>query len=199
MLNVQHAQRFYAIALAVLAGILLYWILLHWWFIAPLQQMAEEKRVLQTTYQRYSTLEAQRGSIQAQLESITRRSLPVEGMLAEGEPEVASAQLMQLISDRLSLAPATGVVCSILNRTPQTTSPDGPFLRIKVNVDMECGIESLAGTLHRLESEQPYLVVETLSIQRTPDSTEAQAQQGRLVVKMQVSGLLSAKQAAEHE
>lgn len=199
MYKTRRAQRFYAITLVVLMGILLYWVLLHWWFIAPLQQMAEEAEILQASYQRFSTLEAQRGFIQHQLESVTRRPLSDEGLLTAGEPEVATAQLMQLVSERLSLGPVTGIACSVLSRTPQTATPHGQLLQIKVNVDLECGIESLAGTLHRLESEQPYLVVDTLSIQRAPNSTEAQDQQSRLAVKMQVSGLLSAMQAAEHE
>ncbi|MFL7963371.1 type II secretion system protein GspM [Pseudomonas kielensis] len=199
MYKTRRAQRFYAIALVVLVGILLYWVLLHWWFIAPLQQMAEEEEILQASHQRFSTLEAQRGFIQAQLESVTRRPLSDEGLLTTGEPEVATAQLMQLVSERLSLGPVTGIACTVLSRTPQTAIQDGQLLQVKVNVDMECGIESLAGTLYRLESEQPYLVVDTLSIQRTPNSTEAQDQQGRLAVKMQVSGLLSAMQVAGHE
>ncbi|WP_207281723.1 type II secretion system protein GspM [Pseudomonas sp. FW300-N2F2] len=199
MYKTRRAQRFYAIALVILMGTFLYWVLLHWWFIAPLQQMAEEVEVLQVSYQRFSTLEAQRGFIQAELESVTRRPLPSEGLLTADEPEVATAQLMQLVSERLSLEPATGIACTVLSRSPQTATPNGQLLQIKVNVDMECGIESLAGTLHRLESEQPYLVVDTLSIQRAPNSTGAQDQQGHLVVKMQVSGLLSAMQAAGHE
>ncbi|WP_420232917.1 type II secretion system protein GspM [Pseudomonas sp. ABY48] len=199
MYKIRRAQRFYAIALVVLMGTFFYWALLHWWFIAPLQQMAEETEILQVSYQRFSTLEAQRGFIQAELESVTRRPLPSEGLLTADEPEVATAQLMQLVSERLSLEPATGTACTVLSRSPQTATPNGQLLQIKVYVDMECGIESLAGTLHRLESEQPYLVVDTLSIQRAPNSTEEQDQQGRLAVKMQVSGLLSAMQVAGHE
>lgn len=192
-------QRYLAIALAVLAGVFLYFFLIHWWMVAPWQRIDEETHFLQASYQRFSALVAQREELQAQLDLQRQHPLSNRGLLTAREPEVAISQLMQLVSERLSLEPATGVACRVLNRVPQIGASDGMLVPVAVSVDLECGIESLTGTLHRLESEPPYLLIDTLSIQRLVAQDSAQSSSGRLSVKLQVRGYLSVSPAVDHE
>jgi general secretion pathway protein M len=192
-------QRYFAIALAMLAGVFLYFFMIHWWLVAPLQRIDEEEHALQASYQRFSALVAQREELQARLDLQRQHPLSSRGLLTAREPEVAMSQLMQLISERLSLEPAAGISCSVLNRVPQLGASEGPLVSVAVSVDLECGIESLTGTLHRLESEPPYLLIDTLSIQRLVSQDTAQSSSGRLSVNLQVRGYLSISPAIDHE
>ncbi|MGY2413095.1 type II secretion system protein GspM [Pseudomonas pergaminensis] len=192
-------QKCFAIALAMLAGVVLYFFLIHWWVVAPWQRIDEEEHALRASYQRFSALVAQREELQARLDLQRQRPLSSRGLLTAREPEVAMSQLMQLVSERLSLEPATGVACSVLNRVPQIGASDGPLIPVALSVDLECGIESLTGTLHRLESEPPYLLIDTLSIRRLVSQDTVQSSSGRLSVKMQVRGYLSVSSVVDHE
>ncbi|MDF3202952.1 type II secretion system protein GspM [Pseudomonas sp. 1912-s] len=192
----QQRQRVLAISLVFIFGVFFYISLIHWWLVAPLMDMADEDVVLQASYQRYMTLEAQRGPVQSRLEALQQLSVPSVGLLNPGGPEVAIAQLMQLVLERLSSTPSSGVACTVLNRTPLAATADNSLIKVRVNVDLECGIESLAGTLHKLEGEMPYLTVETLSVQRRGAIPGTSLQDNRLTVKMQISGFQAMTQVS---
>lgn len=193
------AQRAGAILLALLSLLLAYFGLVHWWLVAPLQQMAEEEHLLQASYQRFAALEAQREVMQARLGAVREQPLHSDSLLSGTEPQAGSAQLMQLVAERVSLQPASGLACSVLNREPQPAQAQGQLMLIRVTVDLECGIESLTATLHRLENEAPYLRVDALNIRRTEPPAAVPEQAGRLAVQVQVSGYLSAVEVAAHE
>jgi general secretion pathway protein M len=195
----QTAQRICALALTAMVAVFAYLGLIHWWLVAPLQLLNEDEELLLASYQRYAVLDAQRVSIQARLESIRQQPLPAGSLLVASGPQAATAQLMQLASERLSLAPASGVACSLTNRMPQPVEPVGRLLKVRVNVDLICGIESLTATLHRLENEPPYIKVDAFSIRRMDPTSTTQSQQSRLAIKLQLSGFLSASDAAKNE
>lgn len=192
-------QRACAIILALSSVLLAYLVLVHWWLVAPLQQMAEEEQLLQASYQRFAALEAQRDVMQARLSAVREQPLHSDSLLGGSEPQAGSAQLMQLVAERVSLQPATGLACSVLNREPQPAQAQGQLMVVRVSVDLECGIESLAATLHRFENEPPYLRVDALNIRRSEQPAAAPEQAGRLTVQVQVSGYLSVAQDAAHE
>jgi general secretion pathway protein M len=193
------AQRLCALALA--AGVLaLACMGLHGWFVAPLQRIAEEEQLMQLAHQRFARLVAQREAIKAQLEAAGERSVAEDGLLSGRAPEAAQAQSMQLVVDRLALQPASGPPCSVLNRSPGPLQAQGQLLRITLDVQLECGAEALASTLHRLESERPYLQVQALSVRRQgPMRMDGEAASGLLSVQVQLAGYLRGGEGGEHD
>lgn len=190
-------QRFCAIALVAIVGLFIYMALIHWWLVAPLQQVADDEGLLLASYQRFAALEAQRSMIQTRLEKVRQHPLPMGSLLVANGPEAAMAQLMQLVSERISRTPASGLACSLMNRLPRPNEQMGQLLRIQMDVELECGIESLAQTMHRLESEPPYLKVEAFSIRSMGAAMHAPTSHGRLAVRLQVSGFLGATEVAK--
>ncbi|RMO98141.1 proteinral secretion pathway protein GspM [Pseudomonas syringae pv. philadelphi] len=185
------AQRACAIALALTALTIAYFGLIHWWLVAPLQRISEEEQVLRDLYTRYSALEAQRSAIQTRLEETRQRPLPKGSLLNASGPEAATAQLMQLISSRIFSKPERGLGCSIKSRLPQPVEAAGQVLKIRVDVELECGIESLTKTLYRMETEPPFLKVNALSIHRDSSAVGAQSRLNHLAVKLQIGAYLS--------
>ena len=84
------AQRAGAILLALLSLLLAYFGLVHWWLVAPLQQMAEEEHLLQASYQRFAALEAQREVMQARLGAVREQPLHSDSLLSGTEPQAGS-------------------------------------------------------------------------------------------------------------
>lgn len=189
-------QRFCAIVLALVALWLAYWVLIHWWLVAPLQDIVQEEALLQASYQRYTTLAAQRGAIQAQLDSKQRNPLPPGSLLKADSEQAATAQVMQLVFERLASSPASGIPCTLMNRLPQAAQTAGELLRVRVDVDLECGIESLAGTLYRLENESPMLKVAAFNLRQLQALRPGQ---GRLGVKLQVIGFMEQVKVENHD
>lgn len=190
------AQRVCAVALALLAAVLAWWLLVQWWLLAPLAQISEEQTTLQAAHQRYAALEAQRDNVQRQLAALEQQPLPAGSLLTASSPEAATAQVMQLIVERALPAADSGLACSVVNRLPQTPSPAGGLVRVGVQAELECGIESLAAMLYRLENTTPYLKVDAFEIRRGQPAGPGQE---RLNVRLQVSGLLASAKEASHD
>ncbi len=184
-------QRACALSLMVAAMFMAYFCLFHWWLVSPLQHISDEEQELQISYQRFAILESQRSVIQARLDETEKRPLPKGSFLVASGAEAATAQLMHLVSSRIASKPESGLSCSITNRLPQAAEEAGEVVRIRVDVELECGIESLIKTLYRMETEPPFLKVDALSIQRTESVISSQPFISRLAVKLQVTGYLS--------
>lgn len=192
-------QRLSAVALVAAALIAVYLGLIHWWLVAPLQHIAEEEQTLRSAYLRYATLEAQRSFIQTRLEETRQRPLPKGSFLVASGAEAATAQLMQLISSRIAPNPESGLSCSIKNRLAQAAQQAGEVLKIRVDVELECGVESLTKTLYRMETEPPFLTIDALSIRRVGSMTAQSTASGALAVQLQISGYLSNTEVTIHE
>ncbi|MDH0648596.1 type II secretion system protein GspM [Pseudomonas sp. GD03858] len=190
-----NARRGLALALLLLALASLYGLLLQPWLLAPLQQQSEEETVLLASYQRYWALETQRAAIEARLAAADNHPLPADSLLAGTTPEVAQAQMMQLLVDRMSVQPDTGLPCEMLNRAPRTPSLQGQLTQLVVDVQMRCGIEALAATLYRFENEPPYLLVDALDIRRQ----DAGGSQGSLAVRLQIRSYQGRGEGQGHE
>lgn len=192
----RRAQRGSAVVLTAMAMVVAYFGLIHWWLVAPLQHIWEEEQALRSAYKRYAPLQAQRSVIQARLEETRQRPFPDGSFLAAGTAEAATAQLMQLVSSRTAPKTESGLDCSIKNRLPQSAEEAGEVLKIRVDVELECGIESLAKTLYRMETEPPFLKVDALSVQRIRPLSGSRPGQSQLAVRLQVSGYLRKTEVA---
>ncbi|MCM8915450.1 type II secretion system protein M [Pseudomonas inefficax] len=194
-----NARRFSAVALAAALLMLVYGLTFHPWVVGPMLKINEEEALLRASYQRFTRLEAQREAVKARLDAETQAPLAEGSLLTGPEPEAAQAQLMQLVVDRLDLQPSSGLPCSALNRLPKPVARQGQLRRIVVDAELQCGPQALATTLHKLESETPFLLVEHMDIRRLPQEQSEGPALHRLAINLQLVGYLGQTEGQVHE
>ena len=182
-------QRVAAVALAVLALLLGYLVLLHWWFVAPLQQIHSEMSDLRDTQSRYAAAIAQKPALLQRLAALGDGQAASQAFLATDDPNTAAADLMQRVVDVVA-ASTHGGRCVVSQKMPlpnPSATPGEPYRKAAVSINLSCDVEPLAEVLQALEQGTPYLFIDDLSIYRNPVA----AQQGNaapLEVQFTLSG-----------
>lgn len=188
------AERDRWLALALLLAVLglLYLLVLHPLFVAPLREADAHIRELQERDARLRGLLAQRPQVEQRLAALDAQG--GAGFLAEPTAELAAAALIQQLERVVGDASAGSRGCAIVNRTPLgDDAQGGRYRKVTVQVRLRCGNAETLAVLHALESARPWLFVDALNItaQRyfaVPGS--AQPQEGGLDVGFNLSGYL---------
>jgi len=182
-------SRIAAIVLLVLALLLAYVLLLHWWFVAPLEQIRSEMSQLRDTHSRYAAAVAEKPALQRRLAALGAGQAASDAFLAAADPNNAAADLMQQVVDVVGRNTGRGR-CTVSQKMPLPTPPasaNEPYRKAAVSISLSCDIEPLAAVLHALEQGTPYLFVDDLSVYRNP--VAAQRDQGApLEVQFTLSG-----------
>jgi general secretion pathway protein M len=171
---------------------LLYLLVLHPLFVAPLRETDARIQELQARDARLRGLLAQRAEVERRLAALDAQG--GAGFLAEPTAELAAATLIQQLEQVVVDASAGSRGCAIVNRTPLgDEAQGGRYRKVAVQVRLRCGNAETLAVLHALESARPWLFVDALSItaQRffaVPGS--AQPQQGGLDVGFTLYGYL---------
>ncbi|MEO8809540.1 MAG: type II secretion system protein GspM [Rhodanobacter sp.] len=192
-------SRLAAIALLLLALLLAYLVLLHWWFVAPLNQIDGEMAQLRETHSRYAAAIAEKPALQQRLAALGAGQAASDAFLAADDPNNAAADLMQQVVDVVGRG-SQGGRCLVSQKMPlpaPPTPPDEPYRKAAVSISLSCDIEPLAAVMQALEQGRPYLFVDDLSIYRNP--VAAQRDHGApLEVQFTLSGYVrpSANQPA---
>ncbi|OOG40232.1 type II secretion system protein GspM [Rhodanobacter sp. C05] len=184
-------SRIAAILLLLLTLLLGYFVLLHWWFVAPLRQIDNEMVDLRDTHSRYAAAIAEKPALQQRLATLGAGQAASSAFLADDDPNTASADLMQRVVDVVG-SNASGGSCQVSQKMPLSNppaTPGEPYRKAAVSINLSCDVESLANVLHALEQGMPYVFIDDLSIYRNPVA----AQQNRaapLEVQFTLSGYL---------
>lgn len=185
-------DRWLALALLLAVLGLLYLLVLHPLFVAPLRETDARIQELQARDARLRGLLAQRAQVERRLAALDAQG--GAGFLAEPTAELAAAALIQQLEQVVVDASAGSRGCAIVNRTPLGDEAQaGRYRKVAVQVRLRCGNAETLAVLHALESARPWLFVDALSItaQRffaVPGS--AQPQQGGLDVGFTLYGYL---------
>lgn len=185
-------DRWLALALLLAVLGLLYLLVLHPLFVAPLRETDARIHELQARDARLRGLLAQRAEVERRLAALDAQG--GAGFLAEPTAELAAAALIQQLEQVVVDASAGSRGCAIVNRTPLGDEAQrGRYRKVAVQVRLRCGNAETLAVLHALESARPWLFVDALSItaQRffaVPGS--AQPQQGGLDVGFTLYGYL---------
>lgn len=186
-------RRIAAITLTLLACAMAYLLSVHFWFIAPLAHIADEASTLNVASQQAYALLLRERERQAQLSRAEPPLTPANVLLAGPDGGAGVAQLLQLLSADLQAVTAEGMSCTLTNRTPGVPEQTGEYVQVKVGVGLDCLIEPLAKLIYSLETQRPYLFVESLSIRRiSPGEGE-----NHLAVQMSISGYLRGNSPVE--
>ena len=158
------AERWKILGGVALAIALLYLLLVHWWFTAPMLDMGGQIRDLRDQEQQLRVEIAQRPQLEARLGEVRQFEAANPGFLPENTRELASAGLVQRLQQVVSAASPNPNACQITAQTPTDMPSQEPFPRVMVQVRLRCGMGELAAILHALESGSPQLFIDNLDL-----------------------------------
>lgn len=184
-------SRIAAIGLLLLAVVIGYFVLLHWWFVAPLRQIRSDMVDLRDTQSRFATAIAEKPALQQRIAALGAGQAASSAFLAEDDPNTAAADLMQRVVDVVGTSTKTGS-CVVSQKVPipnPPATPGEPYRKAAVSINLSCDIESLAQVLQALEQGTPYVFIDDLSIYRNPVAAQSQPNQAApLEVQFTLSG-----------
>lgn len=193
-------SRISAIGLLILALVIAYFALLHWWFVAPLQQIRRDMVDLRDTHSRFAAAIAEKPALQQRIAALGAGQAASNAFLAEDDPNTAAADLMQRVVDVVSTS-TQGGSCVVSQKIPipnPPATPGEPYRKAAVSINLSCDVESLAEVLHALEQGVPYVFIDDLSIYRNPVAAQ-QNHAAPLEVQFTLSGYVRpARNAGTH-
>ena len=157
-------ERWRVLAVAALALLLAYLVLLHWWFTAPMLRLGGEIRDLREQEQSLRLEAAQRTRLEQRLAQVRAFEAGNPGFLPEANRELASAGLVQRLQQVVAGASPNPNACQITAQTPTDMPTKEPFPRVMVQVRLRCGMGELSAVLHALESGSPQLFIDNLDL-----------------------------------
>jgi general secretion pathway protein M len=176
-------SRTAAILLALVALAIAYFLLLHWWFVAPLLEVNGRMRDLQRIHAKYAAAIAEQPDLQKRVAKLERGGASVDAFLAANDPSAAAANLIQRATDVVSAHAGEGAGCSMPSKMPiEQDTGNEPFRRVSVSITLDCGLRPLAAVLHDFDRGLPYLFVDNLAVARSPT--------GRTQAQLTLSGYL---------
>lgn len=176
-------SRIAAVALALVALLAAYFLLLHWWFVAPLLGVDGQMHGLRQLRAKYAAAIAEQPELKRRVATLERGGASVNAFLAAADPSTASADLIQRASDVVAAHAHEGAGCNMPSKMPiEQDSGNEPFRRVSVSITLDCGMQPLAAVLHDFDRGLPYLFVDNLTIARSPT--------GRMQAQLSLSGYL---------
>lgn len=163
-------SRLAAVVVLLLSVLLGYFVLLHWWFVAPLEQLHADMADLRGSQSRYAAAIAEKPALQRRIAAIGVGQAASDAFLAEDDPNTAAADLMQRVVDVVGNS-THGGSCVVSQKMPMPNppaTPGEPYRRAVVSINLACDVEPLAAVLQALEQGKPYLFIDDLSIFRNP-------------------------------
>ena len=190
-------RRLAALGLLLLALVAAYFLLLHWWFVAPLRAIDAQMADLRDTQARYAAAIAQKPELEKRVAALGAGQAASSAFLPENDTNTAAAGLMQRVVDAVTAQTASRG-CVVSQKTPIPDPPAArgePYRKVAARVSLSCAIEPLAAVLHALEQGTPYLFVDEFSIYRNPTAAR-QDGDAPLEVQLTVSGYVRPARAA---
>ena len=157
-------ERWRGIGVLLLILALAYFLLLHWWFTAPMLDLGNQVHDLAAQEQSLRAEAAQRPALKNQLVQLQTFEANHPGFLPEASQELASAGLVQRLEQVVAAASPNPNACQITARTPAQANATEPYARVVVQVRLRCGMGELASVLHSLESGNPQLFIDNLDL-----------------------------------
>ena len=157
-------ERWRLLGGVLLALLLLYLLLVHWWFTAPMLAMGQDIQGMREQEQSLRAEAAQRPALQLKLAQVRQFEASNPGFLPEASRELASAGLVQRLQQVVASASPNPNACQITAQTPTDMPSQEPFARVMVQVRLRCGMTELAAVLHALESGSPQLFIDNVDM-----------------------------------
>lgn len=187
----QRNSKTTAIMLLVIAVLLVYLLVFHW-FILRHWAYAEEIGDLRSQLNRFQAVATQRESLQARLNQIRNSQKDADLFLKEAEFDEAAAAM----SGRIGVMVRTQAddSCQIVSQQPLRPRVQERFRKVTVNIRMRCDAEDFLQVLYGMETGIPLMLVDDLNIIRPRTRRRTRGAQTvtntRLDIRFNVSGYL---------
>ncbi len=187
----QRNSKATALMLLVIALLLVYLLLFHWFVLRHLEY-ADEISDLRQQLSRFQSVASQREALQERLSQI-RNSQNDEGLFLEYPTfDEAAAALSGNIGDMVRTQADDS--CQIVSRQPVRPRVQERFQKVTVNVRMRCDAEDFLPILFGMETGMPLMLVDDLNVIRPRTNRRVRGQQaeeqGALDIRFNVSGYL---------
>ena len=187
----QRNSKTTAIMLLVIALLLVYLLVFHW-FILRHGEYAEEIGDLRTQLARFQTVASRRETLQTRLSQIRNSQKDADLFIEDPEFDEAAASMSGRIGEMVRTRADES--CQIVSRQPVRPRVQERFQKVTVNVRMRCNAEDFLQILYQMETGTPLMLVDDLNIirPRTRRRTRSAqtAAQGALDIRFNVSGYL---------
>jgi general secretion pathway protein M len=185
----QRNSKATALMLLVIAVLLAYLLLFHW-FVLRHMEYAEEVGDLRIQLNRFHGVASQRESLQEQLGQIRSSKSDTDLFLVQSSFDEAAASMSGSIGDMVRSQADDS--CQIVSRQPVRSRVQERFQKVTVNVRMRCDAEDFLKILYGMEAGTPLMLVDDLNIikPRARRSVKGAPQQGALDIRFNVSGYL---------
>jgi general secretion pathway protein M len=148
----------------VMVLIVLYLVLVHWWFAAPMISMGQEVNRLRVQELRYRIEASQRPALEKKLNELKSLQNGSPRFLTEANKELASAALLQRFEQVINSTTNNPNACQITARTPTESNVKELFQRVTVQVRLRCGMTELSSIFYALESGSPELFIDNVEL-----------------------------------
>jgi len=190
-------KRWHVFVGATFLVILAYFVLVHWWFTAPMLDMGEQINELRTQELQFRMEASQRTALEKKLSEVKQQQAATPHFLPEDNKELASAALVQRLEQVVKAASPNPNACQITARTPTDYALKEDFQRVTVQVRLRCGMTEMATILHSLEGGSPQLFVDNLELLSRGSYNNAGAVGGAVEVVFDLFGYIQFPPEAE--
>jgi general secretion pathway protein M len=191
-------QRWKTMALVMTVLVALYFLLIHWWFAAPMISMGQEVNDLRVKDLRYRVEANQRGALEKKLNEVRLLQNGSPRFLTEANKELASAALVQRFEQVVTATTTNPNACLITSRTPTDNAEKETFQRVTVRVGLRCGMTELSSILYALEGGSPELFVDNIELlSRASFNSGAPVQGANVEASFDLYGYIQAPPAVD--
>jgi len=138
----------------------------HWWFVSPHLAMSDQMADLREQEARFSQIVAQRPQIDRRLAEARASEQNNQAFLTDPDANSAFSDIVQRLKQTIATHAGENTSCQIVSTSPFKPSEEELYQRVSAQVRMRCGIERFAAIIYDLESGNPYLFIDRMTIYR---------------------------------
>ena len=189
MQSQRHEGRLLAIGLVCIPLLLLY-MALHYYYILPRLELNRQWNELLNSYGRFYAMQQQEQLITEKMAELQQAQQRDKGdFLSQNTADLAAAALQQRLKDQIRVHAERDQDCQVLS---QQTIPDRSvkpaFIAVRLKVNLYCTLTALQPVLYSLETGNPLLTLNNLTLQRERQQPESKPT--RLKVSFEIIGYL---------
>lgn len=159
-------QRFLAVVLLLIALLLAYLLFVHWWLVSPYLALRDQYYDLKDQQFHFAELIQSKPVIEQQLKEVAGLEQQNQAFLNDADAASAFSDLSERLKHAVDEYRDPNGRCLINGISPATNRGAEVYLRVSASVNLNCQAETLAKVLYMLESSNPYLFIDRLTMYR---------------------------------
>ncbi len=161
-------SRFLAVVILLIVVLGVYFLGVHWWFVAPHLDYISQMEDLREQELKLRQTTGQRAEIEKRQTEVSAFEQNNQSFLADKDASGAFSDLTQRLKQAITDHVRDQNRCQILSNQPFRGGEDETYQRVAIQVRMRCDLEPFSSILYDLENGNPYLFVDQLMIYKQP-------------------------------